>query len=62
MKWFSKNKHEHFLEIIDVEHAEYWIGSGPVTVVLYRCKECGNSWTRNLDGWWTKAQLQGKSK
>lgn len=53
-------RHRHAPEIVSVGHYEYVLFSSPVTVVLYRCVECGKTWTANTDGWWSKEELAVK--
>lgn len=39
--------------------AQYVYGKGLVTVVLYRCRSCGDVRTKTLDGHWTLDQIKG---
>ena len=42
---------------VKVDHAT--VKDAPVTFVLYRCPDCGDTYSEELDGTWTLEDIKG---
>lgn len=54
--------HRHRWEPIDVQHHQYVIGGGELTVLLKRCEKCDDHTIEKVDGLWPKEYFLGPKK
>lgn len=50
--------HRHHWRPVSANQGELVFGGGMGTVVLLRCKECGDLQTKTLNSWWTLTELR----